>query len=203
MTCTSSLWPGFFEIKDIDNKPDAHIVPRFWPRVRGATEIDLFFGKTMYAVIRTGGKQHRVAANDRIIVERLKGAPGELVSFDHVLMLHDREAAPLIGDAVPKEARVFAEVVAQQRGPKVLVFKKQRRKNYRRLNGHRQEQTVLRITAISPDGEEPVLEQDVQQTKAPETSPAQEANLAPASEAASVTTEDLAGADDAPEGQKE
>lgn len=157
----------------------------------------------MYAVIRTGGKQHRVAANDRIVVERLKGAPGELVSFDHVLMLHDREATPLIGAAVPKEARVFAEVVAQQRGPKVLVFKKQRRKNYRRLNGHRQEQTVVRITAISPDGAEPVHAQDPHQAIAPETSPADEANLTSASEAASVTSEPLAGGDAASEGQKE
>ena len=109
----------------------------------------------MYAIIRTGGKQHRVAENDRIVVERLAGAPGDVIAFDDVLLLAGTEAAPLIGTAVPGEARVFGEVLAQQRGAKVLVFKKKRRQNYRRLRGHRQEQTVVRITAISTDGTAP------------------------------------------------
>jgi large subunit ribosomal protein L21 len=109
----------------------------------------------MYAVIRTGGKQHRVVANDTIVVERLEGTPGDLISLDEVLMLGGADMAPRFGTEVPGEARVFAEVVAQQRGPKVIIFKKKRRKNHRRTRGHRQEQTVLRITAISADGTPP------------------------------------------------
>jgi large subunit ribosomal protein L21 len=109
----------------------------------------------MYAVIRTGGKQLRVAENDRITVERLPGAPGDQVALADVLMLAEPGQPPLIGARIPEGAKVFAELVAQQRGPKILVFKKKRRKNHRRLNGHRQEQTVLRITAISPSGEAP------------------------------------------------
>ena len=109
----------------------------------------------MFAVIRTGGKQHRVAANDKIVVERLAGAPGDVIALDDVLMLGESGASALFGAHVPSAARVFAEVVAQKRGPKLLVFKKKRRKNHRRLRGHRQEQTVLQITAISADGTPP------------------------------------------------
>lgn len=109
----------------------------------------------MFAVIRTGGKQHRVVANDRIVVERLDGTPGDVIALDDVLMLGGADASPLFGARVPEAARVFAEVVAQQRGPKVIIFKKKRRKNHRRTRGHRQEQTVLRITAVSADGTPP------------------------------------------------
>lgn len=106
----------------------------------------------MFAVIRTGGKQHRVAANDKIVVERLAGAPGDVIALDDVLMLGAPGTPALFGDQVPSAARVFAQVVAQKRGPKILVFKKKRRKNHRRTRGHRQEQTHLHITAISADG---------------------------------------------------
>jgi large subunit ribosomal protein L21 len=106
----------------------------------------------MFAVIRTGGKQHRVSENDRITVERLAGAPGDRIALGDILMLAEDGAAPLVGTQVPSEARVFADVVEQMRGPKVLVFKKKRRKNHRRLNGHRQDLTVLRIAAISATG---------------------------------------------------
>ncbi|HOT83269.1 MAG TPA: 50S ribosomal protein L21, partial [Candidatus Defluviicoccus seviourii] len=67
----------------------------------------------MYAIIRTGGKQHRVAENDRIVIERLAGAPGDVVAFDDVLMLAGAAAPPLIGAEVPDAARVFGEVLAQ------------------------------------------------------------------------------------------
>jgi large subunit ribosomal protein L21 len=107
----------------------------------------------MFAVIRTGGKQHRVSENDRITVERLAAAPGERIALGDILMLAEEGAAPLVGAQVPSEARVFADVLEQKRGPKVLVFKKKRRKNHRRLNGHRQDLTVLRIAAISASGE--------------------------------------------------
>ena len=107
----------------------------------------------MFAVIRTGGKQHRVAENDRIVIERLDGEPGDLVAFDQVLMLAPDGEEPLIGAAVPSEARVFGRVLAQTRGPKLIIFKKRRRKNSRRMRGHRQDLTEVRISAISATGE--------------------------------------------------
>lgn len=106
----------------------------------------------MFAVIRTGGKQHRVAENDRIVVERLAAEPGDLVAFDKVLMLGGEGQEPLVGADIPAEARVFARVLEQTRGPKLIVFKKRRRKNSRRTNGHRQDLTAVRIAAISLDG---------------------------------------------------
>ncbi len=106
----------------------------------------------MFAVIRTGGKQLRVAPNDRIVIERLHGEPGTAVSFGSVLMLGG-DSELLVGRAVPASARVFAEIIAQEKGDKVLIFKKKRRKNHRRLRGHRQPQTVVRVTAISASGE--------------------------------------------------
>jgi large subunit ribosomal protein L21 len=108
----------------------------------------------MFAVIRTGGKQYRVAPNDVIKVERLPGAAGEVIELAEVLMLGDGDkvtvGAPLIGGAC-----VGASVIAQGQGDKVLVFKKKRRHNYRRKNGHRQDLTVLRITEILTDGQKP------------------------------------------------
>jgi large subunit ribosomal protein L21 len=108
----------------------------------------------MFAVIRTGGKQYRVARNDVIKVERLPGAAGEVIELAEVLMLGDGDkvtvGAPLIGGAC-----VGASVIAQGQGDKVLVFKKKRRHNYRRKNGHRQDLTILRITEILTDGQKP------------------------------------------------
>ena len=102
----------------------------------------------MFAVIRTGGKQYRVAEGDIIKVERLEGEAGAKVTLDQVLMVGEGEGAK-VGLPLVAGASVAAEVVAQDRGPKVIVFKKKRRKNYRRKNGHRQDLTVLRITGIS------------------------------------------------------
>jgi large subunit ribosomal protein L21 len=107
----------------------------------------------MFAVIRSGGKQHRVAENDRIVVERLNAEPGDLVAFDEVLMLAEDGQEPLVGSAVPREARVFGRVLEQTHGPKLIVFKKKRRKNHRRTKGHRQDLTAVRIAAISPTGD--------------------------------------------------
>jgi large subunit ribosomal protein L21 len=103
----------------------------------------------MYAVIRTGGKQYRVAAGQVVKVERLEGAVGETVAFDQVLMVGDGEGGPKIGAPLLEGAQVTAEVLEQGKGPKVIVFKKKRRKNYRRKRGHRQLQTVLRIRDIA------------------------------------------------------
>lgn len=109
----------------------------------------------MFAVIKTGGKQYRVSKDDVIAVEKLAGAPGELLALGDVLMLGEEGQEPTVGTPVVDKAAVFAEVVEQTRGEKIIVFKKQRRQNHRRKNGHRQDLTVLRIEAISPTGEKP------------------------------------------------
>ncbi len=116
----------------------------------------------MFAVIRTGGKQYRVAENDRITVEKLVGEPGSTVTLSDVLMIGGTEAQPLIAGPELGKAAVFAEVVSQTRSDKILVFKKKRRKNYRRLKGHRQELTVLRIDGISPSGKAPAPKADAE-----------------------------------------
>jgi large subunit ribosomal protein L21 len=101
----------------------------------------------MFAVIRTGGKQYKVAQDDLITVEKLAVEPGAEIEFDEVLMIADgaevATGAPLVAGAT-----VGAMVVEQSRAPKIIVFKKKRRQNYRRKKGHRQQQTVLRITEI-------------------------------------------------------
>jgi len=109
----------------------------------------------MFAVIRTGGKQYRVAKDDKIVVERLTGEPGAMVELADVLMIGGDGKAPTVGSPVIDKAAVFAEVVEQSRADKIIVFKKHRRKNYRRTRGHRQEQTVLRIVDVSPTGTRP------------------------------------------------
>src|SRR5579862_990480 len=107
----------------------------------------------MFAVIKTGGKQYRVAAEDVIKVERLKGDPGETISFGEVLVVGGDSVT--LGAPMVAGATVAAEVVSQARGPKVIAFKKRRRKNSRRKRGHRQEFTLLRITEILTDGNKP------------------------------------------------
>jgi large subunit ribosomal protein L21 len=107
----------------------------------------------MFAVIRTGGKQYRVAANDVIEIEHVAGEAGEIVEFGEVLMLGGDK--PELGAPLVSGAMVAAEVLAQKRGPKVIVFKKKRRKNYRRKNGHRQLLTAVRITEILTEGRKP------------------------------------------------
>lgn len=108
----------------------------------------------MYAVVRTGGKQYRVAADDVIEIEKIAGEPGEVVSLDEVLMLGG-SGDPQVGTPLIDGASVAAEVLEQKRAAKLLVFKKKRRKNYRRKRGHRQHLTALRITEILTDGKKP------------------------------------------------
>jgi large subunit ribosomal protein L21 len=102
----------------------------------------------MFAVIKTGGKQYRVAANEQITVMRLAGEAGEKVTFGDVLMVGDvdnmKVGAPLVSGA-----SVAGEIVGQERGPKVIAFKKRRRKNSKRKRGHRQDLTIVRITGIT------------------------------------------------------
>lgn len=101
----------------------------------------------MYAVVKTGGKQYRVAANDTLKVEKLAGEAGATVELTEVLMLGG-EGDPKIGTPLIIGAKVLAEVVEQGRAKKVIAFKKRRRKNSRRKRGHRQELTTIRITSI-------------------------------------------------------
>lgn len=97
----------------------------------------------MFAIVRTGGKQYRVAAGDKIVVEKIAGDAGAAISLSDILLAGEgSEFASLEG------LTVSAEIVAQGRGDKVIVFKKRRRHNYRRRNGHRQYHTILKITAI-------------------------------------------------------
>ncbi|AUG54006.1 MULTISPECIES: 50S ribosomal protein L21 [Thalassospira] len=102
----------------------------------------------MYAIIKTGGKQYKVAANDVIKVEKIAAQAGETVTLDQVLMVAG-DGAPQVGAPLVSGASVVAEVLEQAKGDKVIVFKKKRRHNYRRKNGHRQNLTVLRITGIN------------------------------------------------------
>ncbi len=97
----------------------------------------------MFAVVRTGGKQYRVAAGDKIVVEKIEGDAGSTVTLGDVLLAGDgAELTPTAG------LTVAAEIVAQAKGEKVIVFKKRRRHNYRRRNGHRQQHTILKIVSI-------------------------------------------------------
>ena len=101
----------------------------------------------MFAVIRTGGKQYKVAKDDVIAVEKLAGEPGATLELAEVLMVGDGDSIST-GTPLVAGAMVSAELVEHRRADKIIVFKKKRRHNYRRKNGHRQHQTVLRITEI-------------------------------------------------------
>ena len=107
----------------------------------------------MYAVIKTGGKQYRVQPGDLLVVEKLDGEPGANVAFGEVLMLGDGEAVTL-GAPVVEGASVSATLIETRKGEKVKVFKKIRRQGYRRTRGHRQLESVLRVTAIAANGKE-------------------------------------------------
>jgi len=101
----------------------------------------------MFAIVRTGGKQYRVAVGDRVAVERLEGEVGAQVSLADVLAIGGDGTAQ-VGKPTVAGAAVVAKIVQQPRAAKVIVFKKKRRKNYRRKRGHRQELTLLKIEGI-------------------------------------------------------
>jgi large subunit ribosomal protein L21 len=107
----------------------------------------------MFAVFKTGGKQYRVAADDVLKVDKIAGEPGEIVEFGEVLVVGGDSVT--LGAPTIAGAAVAAEVLDQGRGPKIIAFKKRRRKNSRRKRGHRQEFTMLRITEILTDGKRP------------------------------------------------
>jgi len=105
----------------------------------------------MYAVVKTGGKQYRVAKDDKILVEHIDAEEGQKVTLDKVMMLGDGDKVT-IGSPIVENASVEAEVLSQTRGPKIIVFRRKRRKNHRRIQGHRQDLTLLKITDISSAG---------------------------------------------------
>ena len=131
----------------------------------------------MFAVIKTGGKQYRVAAEDVIRVDRVNGQPGEIVEFGEVLVVGGD--APQLGTPTVSGATVAGEVLQHTRGDKVIAFKKRRRKNSRRKRGYRDEITVLRITEILADNAKPSIGPRPKREKVV-AAPAEEGDDAPA-----------------------
>jgi large subunit ribosomal protein L21 len=117
--------------------------------------------KKMFAVIKTGGKQYRVAAKDVIRVAKLAGEPGQVVTFDQVLMVTNDNGTE-IGVPTVTGAAVSGELVEHVRGEKVIAFKKRRRQNSRRKRGHRQDYTVVRITEILSGEAKPAAKKTTQ-----------------------------------------
>ena len=120
----------------------------------------------MYAVVKTGGKQYRVAKDDKILVERIEGEAGAQVQLDNVMMLVDGENVK-VGAPKVEGASVAAEVIEQTRGPKIIIFRRKRRKNHRRTQGHRQDLTLLKITDILADGKKPAAKKGAAKKAAP------------------------------------
>lgn len=100
-----------------------------------------------YAVIKTGGKQYRVSPGTRVTIEKLEGEVGQEVTFSEVLLRGDGDAVQ-VGAPTVEGAAVSGRIVNQGRGPRILVYKKKRRKNYRRRQGHRQWETTVEVTAV-------------------------------------------------------
>ena len=133
----------------------------------------------MFAIVRTGGKQYRVAAGDKIAVEKLSGEAGDKISLGDILLAGDGDKAADLNGLL-----VSAEIIAQERGEKVIVFKKRRRHNYRRKQGHRQSLTLLRILAVGKEEKKPAPSK-VEVAAAPKAEKAAPvAEAAPAKEAA-------------------
>ena len=128
----------------------------------------------MFAIIKTGGKQYRVAANDIIRIEKLEAASGDNIEFSDVLMM-GQEGSVKIGAPLITNAKVCGTVMDQIRDDKVIIFKKKRRHNYRRKNGHRQYLTVVRITDILAEGQSPKAK-PVPQKVVEKTEPKAESN---------------------------
>jgi large subunit ribosomal protein L21 len=141
---------GFFPAPAMRGGRSARRSWLFWTgfsarhRGRGGQRIVMNWMGNMFAIVRTGGKQYRVAAGDKIAVEKLAGEAGETITLDDVLLAGDEGK---LADAA--KVKVLAEIIAQAKSEKVIVFKKRRRHNYRRKNGHRQQLTLLRIVSVA------------------------------------------------------
>lgn len=145
----------------------------------------------MYAVIRTGGKQYRVAPEDVIEIERLAAKAGDQVQFSEVLMVAG-EGGISFGAPLVAGATVAGEVTALTRGPKLVIFKKKRRKHFRRKNGHRQDLMEVRITEILTDGRKPARSAG----QAPAEAPVAVDEPAAAAEQATATSSSTSGVGD-------
>ena len=135
----------------------------------------------MYAVVKTGGKQYRVTKDDTILVEKLDADEGQTVTLSDVMLLGDGDKVT-VGTPVVADASVEAQVVSQTRGPKIIIFRRKRRKNHRRTQGHRQDLTLLKITDINTSGKKaaPAMKTAAKA----ETKPAAKKKAAPAKKAA-------------------
>ncbi len=147
----------------------------------------------MYAVIKTGGKQYRVAANDKILIEKLEGEAGDQIHFTDVLMVGNG-ADVAVGAPLVSGATVVGEIEKQARGPHLIIFKKRRRKHYRRRNGHRQDLTSVTITEILTGGAKPAAKANAAKPAAVEAAAAPKAEApkaaAPAASAAHAVKAD-------------
>jgi large subunit ribosomal protein L21 len=155
----------------------------------------------MYAVIKTGGKQYRVAAKDKITIEKLDGAPGDQVTFSDVLMVANGGSVE-IGAPLVSGATVVGEIAGQQKSDTVYIFKKRRRKHHRRRNGHRQLMTAVTITEILTGGAKPTAKAKAEkpakaETKA-KTEAEPEATTTPAKAAAKAASKTEAKAEKKP-----
>ncbi|HET9573253.1 MAG TPA: 50S ribosomal protein L21 [Methyloceanibacter sp.] len=139
----------------------------------------------MFAVIRTGGKQYRVAPNDIIEIEKIAGKPGDIIELSDVILLGG-DGGPKTGSPTIAGALVAAEVIEQRRADKITVFKKKRRTNYRRKKGHRQELTALRITEILTDGKKPSKQVAKPEPKKADQKPAKKVEAKPAEKKAAA-----------------
>ena len=142
--------------------------------------------EAMYALVRTGGKQYRVSKDDTILVERISADEGAQVILDDVVMLGDGDKVT-IGTPRVDGAAVSATVMRQTRGPKIIIFRRKRRKNHRRTQGHRQDLTLLKINAIAEDGKSLAPKAAPKKAAAPKTEAKTEAKAAPKTAAAKKT----------------
>ena len=140
----------------------------------------------MYAVVKTGGKQYRVTKDDTILVEKLDADEGQTVTLSDVMLLGDGGKVT-VGNPVVANASVEAQVVSQTRGPKIIIFRRKRRKNHRRTQGHRQDLTLLKITNINTSGKKAAPSAKKAAVKA-ETKPAAK-KAAPSAKKAAAKTE--------------
>jgi len=120
----------------------------------------------MYAVVKTGGKQYKVAKDDKIVVDRLEAEAGSALVLDEVLMVANGDQVN-VGSPTVKDAVVGATVIRHTRGDKIMVFRRKRRKNFRRIRGHRQDLTLIQITDIATDGKLKPAAKKAEADKAP------------------------------------
>ena len=143
----------------------------------------------MYAVIKTGGKQYRVKPGDLLVVEKLAGEPGAKVAFDQVLMVGEGEKVT-VGAPIVAGAKVDATLIETRKGEKTKIFKKIRRQGYRRTRGHRQTESVLRVTAVAGGGKTETWDGAVNLTPLAELT-LRARNLAPRTASAQLTPPDV------------